>query len=156
MLDAVFAAVLALAAPAPSPPATDAAALSSLSWMSGRWAGSQGGTGMEETWTPPAGGTLLGIHRDVRDGKTVSFEFLRIAAAADGITYWASPQGGPATPFRMTENAKGRVVFENPKHDFPTRILYWVEGDNDTLHARIEGVLGGKAASEEWAWKRMP
>jgi hypothetical protein len=151
MLDAVFAAMLVLAAPAPS--GTDAAM---LAWMSGRWAGNQGGTAMEEMWTPPAGGTLLGVHRDVRDGKTVSFEFLRIEAAADGITYWGSPQGAPATPFRMIESTKNRVVFENPKHDFPTRILYWLEEPAGTLHARIEGVMNGKAASEEWAWQRMP
>jgi hypothetical protein len=148
----MFALLLALTLSAAAPAPADAA---SLSWLSGSWAGSQGETSMEEVWTPPRGGTLLGLHRDVSGGRTVSFEFLRIEAAGGGVTYWASPKGGPATPFRLIESAKGRVVFENREHDFPTRILYWLGGDG-TLHARIEGTLQGKPASEEWAWKRVP
>ncbi len=152
MLDAVFAFAFALAAapvPAPSPD------VATLSWLSGRWAGSQEGTEMEEIWTAPRGGTLLGLHRDVKSGRTVSFEFLRIEAVPEGLTYFASPQGRPATPFRAVENTKGRVVFENKEHDFPTRVLYWLSPDG-MLHARIEGTLQGQAASEEWAWKRQP
>lgn len=145
----MLAALLALTFSALAP--ADAA---SLSWMTGSWSGSQNGTEMEELWTAPRGGSLLGLHRDVSGGRTVSFEFLRIEATADGLTYWGSPQGRPATPFRMVESAKDRVVFENREHDFPTRILYWLASDG-TLHARIEGTLRGQPASEEWAWRRV-
>jgi Domain of unknown function (DUF6265) len=79
---------------------------------------------------------------------------LRIEAAAGGITYCASPQGRPATPFRMVESGKDRIVFENREHDFPTRILYWL-GDDGSLHAKIEGSLQGQPASEEWIWRRV-
>ncbi len=152
MLETAFALALTLAAPAPAAPAADVQA---LSWMSGRWAGTQEATEMEEIWTTARGGTLLGLHRDVKGGRTVSFEFLRIEAVPEGLTYFASPQGRPATPFRAVENKKGRVVFENRQHDFPTRILYWLAEDG-TLHARIEGMLRGQPASEEWAWSRQP
>ena len=147
MLATLMALTLA-AAPAPAP--TDAA---SLDWMTGAWAGVQNGTEIEEVWTAPRGGTLLGVHRDVSGGRTVAFEFLRIEAAAGGLTYWGSPQGRPATPFRMITNERNRVVFENKDHDFPTRILYWLAPDG-ALHARIEGTLQGKPASEEWTWRR--
>ena len=155
MLDTIFVLAFALAAaPSAAPPGV-VADVATLSWTSGRWAGSQGGTNIEEIWTAPGGGTLLGVHRDVKSGRTVSFEFLRIESVPDGLTYFASPQGRPATPFRAVENAKGRVVFENKQHDFPTRILYWL-GPDGALHARIEGTLRGQPASEEWAWSRQP
>ncbi len=146
----MLATLLALALSAAPPAPSDAA---SLSWMTGSWAGTQGGTEMEEVWTAPKGGSMLGLHRDVSGGRTVSFEFLRIDASKDGLTYWGSPQGRPATPFRMIESTKDRVVFENAEHDFPTRILYWLGGDG-ALHARIEGTLQGQPASEEWTWRR--
>jgi hypothetical protein len=149
MLDVAFALSLVIAAPAA--PTPDAA---TLSWMSGSWAGSQGGTDMEEVWTTPKGGSLLGLHRDVSGGRTISYEFFRIEAAPGGLTYWASPQGRPATPFRMVESGKDRIVFENREHDFPTRILYWLGGDG-TLHAKVEGTLQGQPASEEWSWRRV-
>ena len=75
------------------------------------------------------------------------------AETSDGIVYFASPMGRPATPFRLVQGGEKRAVFENKGHDFPQRILYWLTPD-DTLHARIEGPRGGKTVSQEWAWKR--
>jgi hypothetical protein len=127
--------------------------LSELAWMAGNWTGTQGGLEMEEYWQAPKGNTMLGLHRDVAGGRTVSFEFLRIEATTGGITYWASPRGRPATPFGLIELKGKRVVFENAKHDFPQRIIYWVS-DDGALHAKVEGTLKGKPAAEEWTWRR--
>lgn len=132
---------------------TTSADLSALAWIAGHWSGVQGGLEMEELWLEPKGNTMLGLHRDVGGGRTRSFEYLRIVAAPDGITYWASPGGRPATPFRLKELRDKHVVFENPDHDFPQRISYWLTPEG-MLHARIEGTMNGKAASEEWAWRK--
>jgi hypothetical protein len=141
--------LIALALAAPSPAAT----AESLSWLAGSWSGAQGPVEMEESWTAPRGKTLLGVHRDVKEGRTVGFEFLRIEEAADGVTYWASPEGRPATPFKLTESGDKRVVFENLQHDFPQRILYWIDADG-ALRARIEGPKGGKTVGMEWRWTK--
>jgi hypothetical protein len=127
--------------------------LSALAWMAGNWTGVQEGVEMEELWLPPKGNSMIAVHRDVTNGRTTSFEFLRIEAAADGITYWASPQGRPAVPFHLIESQEKRVVFENAQHDFPRRIIYWLDKDG-FLHAKIEGTLSGQPAAEEWKWKR--
>jgi hypothetical protein len=124
-----------------------------LAWLSGTWTGTENDLSMEEHWTEPAGGILLGLHRDVKDGRTVLFEFLRIEETPDAVTYWASPKGRPATPFKLVEHAEKRVVFENKDHDFPQRILYWIDVDG-SLAARVEGTRGGKSSSEEWRWKK--
>jgi hypothetical protein len=84
----------------------------------------------------------------------VSFEFLRIDASGGTVTYWASPKSAPPMPFRLKELGPGqRVVFENPEHDFPQRILYW-KTDDDALHARVEGPAGTGEKGMEWTWKR--
>ena len=126
--------------------------LSGLAWMAGNWGGVQGGVEMEEFWQAPKGNTMLGLHRDVAGGRLVSFEFLRIEATPEAITYWASPRGRPATPFRLIEQKGNRVVFENAKNDFPQRIIYWLS-DDGALHAKIEGTMNGKPAAEEWTWR---
>lgn len=133
--------------------ASPAPDLSTLAWLAGNWTGTQDGVEMEELWQRPKANSMLALHRDVKEGRTISFEFLRIEATADGITYWASPRDRPATPFKLIEQGNKRVVFENAEHDFPHRIIYWVT-DDGALHAKIEGTLGGKPAAEEWAWKR--
>ena len=97
---------------------------------------------------------MLGLHRDVKGGKTTGFEFLRIESRPDGLVYLASPGGKPATPFRAIEVTGDRVVFENKEHDFPQRVLYWRAPG--ALHARVEGTIGGKAQAMEWRWSEAP
>jgi hypothetical protein len=131
-----------------------ASSVADLQWLEGRWSGVKDGTTSEEHWTSPAGGALVGMHKDVKAGKMTEFEFLRIESAKDGgIVYLASPQGRAVTPFPLAEMAEKRVVFENKAHDFPTRVLYWLDPEG-ALHARIEGTLQGKPAHEEWVWTK--
>ena len=108
--------------------------------MTGSWVGTSQGVEMEEHWTAPKGGSMIGMHRDVARGRTISFEFLRIEVQKEQIVYLSMPNGrSPATPFPLKEVSGTRVVFENPAHDFPQRIIYWKDG-NDLL-ARIEGTM---------------
>jgi hypothetical protein len=60
------------------------AELSKLAWLAGCWAAERGDAGSGEQWTPLAGGTMLGIGRTVRDGKTVEYEFLQIRRNEEG------------------------------------------------------------------------
>jgi len=125
-----------------------------LAWLEGHWVGEKDGVSMEEHWTGPGGGALLGLHRDVQGGRLVSWEFLRIGRTSDGTFYFASPRSAPPTPFKLVELGDKRVVFENKQHDFPQRILYWLDSKG-ALHARIEGPQDGKTVSEEWEWARV-
>jgi hypothetical protein len=112
---------------------------------------------MEEIWTSADGGALVGLHKDVaaRGGaaRMVAFEFLRIEATADGVAYVAQPGGRPPTRFALVETGPRRAVFANPAHDFPQRILYWID-DAGALHARIEGPKGGRTVGQEWTWTK--
>lgn len=139
----------------PSSGAAESPDLRSLAWMAGSWGGEDGATRMEEHWTAPRGGLMLGLHRDVRGEKNAFFEFLRIEAREEGIVYIAMPKAGPGTAFKLVESGASRVVFENPEHDFPQRILYWLTPEN-ALHARVEGTQGGKSTFEEWTWRALP
>lgn len=134
-------------------PAAPAHTLDSLSWMAGAWGAEIGGIQMEEVWLAPKAGVMLGLHRDVRAGRLLLFEFLRVEQTAEGLVYLAQPKGRPPVPFPMVENGSKRVVFANPQHDFPQRIIYWI-GEDGALHARVEGPAGGREQSEEWAWPR--
>ena len=156
MLAMVMAAALAAAQAAQGAQAAQSAkapGVEGLAWMAGMWTGEKDGVQMEEMWTDTRGGALLGLHRDVKGGRMVSWEFLRIAPTPDGVAYFASPRSAPPTAFRLVEAADKRAVFENKAHDFPQRILYWIDAAG-AMHARIEGPQDGKTVSEEWVWTR--
>ena len=121
-------------------------------WMVGSWLSCADGRQVSETWQGDARGMLLGSTLTL--GRRATFEFQRIARNdAGGITFYAQPGGAPATEFvARPDSGDGRLVFENLAHDFPQRVIYWREGDG--LVGRIEGMLDGRAASEEWRYVR--
>ena len=94
------------------------ASLEPVAFLAGTWTSEEAGVAMEEHWTTPAGGLMLGLHRDVAPGKPAFFEFLRIEATPKGIVYLASPKGAPATPFPLVESGGNRAVFENREPTF--------------------------------------
>ena len=123
-----------------------------LDWLAGHWCGANGKTFSEETWMAPRGGLLVGMHRDTRDGKVAGFEFMRIARQEGRWVFLAQPGGSAVTPFPAERVEERRIVFANPAHDFPKRVIY-SRPDADTLHARVDdGRDDGKAL--EWAWRR--
>jgi hypothetical protein len=126
-----------------------------LAWLAGTWSGTEGGVATEEHWTAPEGDAMLGLNKAVRSGRMVSFEFLRIANDKDGrVCYFASPGGkSPPTSFCAVELTSSKVVFENLAHDFPKRILYWLD-ENGQLNARTEGEMDGKQVTEQWTWTK--
>ncbi len=130
--------------------------ISALSWLAGSWSGTADGVTSEEHWTSAEGDGLVGMHKDIQGGKMSAFEFLRIEVDAQGrVCYISMPGGAPPTSFCAIEIAERRVVFENRAHDFPQRILYWLD-TSGKLHARIEGPVEGKEAAMDWVWSRLP
>lgn len=132
-----------------------AANISRLSWLTGCWAydGEEAGSG--EYWMPPAGGTMLAISRTVRNSKTVGFEYLRITETGDeSLILIAAPSGQNPTRFSLLSLTDNEVVFENPAHDFPQRIIYRL-GNGGKLLGRIEGESDGRNAVVDFPMTRI-
>ncbi|MBA4120544.1 MAG: hypothetical protein C0513_07600 [Isosphaera sp.] len=105
------------------------ATIDGLAWLAGAWTGTRGSEGQisfEERWSPPLGGSMFATSRTVTRGKMSAFEYLRIVERDGGLIYIAQPNGAAATEFVLTEVSPARAVFENPRHDYPKRIVYEV------------------------------
>ncbi len=132
-------------------------AVESLGWMAGCWElnARNGAMIVSEQWMKPGGGTLIGMSRTVSGGKTVAWESIRIVTDADGISYIARPhQNKDETVFKIAKWSADELVFENPAHDFPQRIIYRNGGAN-SLFARIEGTRNGKSSGMDIPMKRV-
>lgn len=111
--------------------------LKQFEWISGHWCSESNGERIEEIWLPPHGNLMLGMSRTLAGELTSSFEYLRIVMEDHHPSYVAQPGGRPPVKFLRSDGGKYWVRFENPDHDFPTRIEYRRQGD--TLHAMIGG-----------------
>jgi hypothetical protein len=131
--------------------AADAVQLASLKWLAGSWQLEKPtGKVIDEHWMAPAGGVMLGMSRTVANGKTVSFEFVRIEQRGDSLVYVAQPEGRPATEFKLESATENDVLFANLQHDFPKKIRYTRNNDG-SVTARIEDETGKKFV--EFAYK---
>lgn len=129
--------------------------LGRLAWLAGCWSAEGAEPGSGEQWMPLAGGSLLGMSRTVRQQQTVAFEFMRIAPAPDGqVTFFAQPSGKPPASFPARSLDDAEVVFENPGHDFPQRVIYRFVAPVH-LRASIEGMRGGSLKRIEFPMVRV-
>ena len=131
------------------------ASVENLAWLAGCWASVGAEDGSGEQWTVPAGKTMLGVSRMVRDSETVAYEFLLIRETEAGeIEYVAKPSGQTGASFLMVRLSEGEVVFENLGHDFPQRITYYLKAGGN-LEARIEGEVKGEIRTVDFPMKRV-
>lgn len=137
----------------PGPAATAGATVLALGWLAGAWRTS-GAPEVEEYWSRPKAGLMIGMGRTVVRGKTVETESLRIEETGTGVDYVARPKGAPETRFKLVRVSEREAVFENPAHDFPKRILYRLEADGG-LSARIEGDGTEKEEPLEFRYQRF-
>ena len=123
-----------------------------LGWLAGHWVQDGAGGWAEESWTRPRGGTMLGTGLTGKGSRAKSFEFMRIADEPEGgrVVFWGSPGGKAPVAFPLVHQGRQEVDFENPKHDYPTRISYRREGD--MLIATTSGPGGSNPQS--WRYRK--
>lgn len=146
------------AAPAPAP----APSVADLAWMTGTWTGEIGGSFVEEQWSAPAGGVMMGMYREVEDGKIGMYEFLTLEPGPEGpilwlrhfnpgLVGWEDKEG--ALAFHLVAAKPGEAAFDNRDPEKPARLIYRREGD-DRLVAVLEKVKDGKPVSFEFVYRR--
>jgi len=129
-------------------------ALDNLSWLLGSWKMTGAKDVTFETWQRSDSTSFVGNSVTLAGADTVFSEKLSLLATDSGLFYVAEVAHNLApTPFKMIRQDSITTVFENPTHDFPTRIIY-SRRTADSLHARIEGLRKGKPTGVDFLYER--
>ena len=156
----LLAALAAFALPGAAGPGIDAAEgqphdIGRLAWLAGCWERKGPERHNIEQWTAPRGGMMLGLSQTVAGGRTVAWEYLRIALTGDRLVLTALPSGQAEASFDAIELTDSSVVFANPEHDFPQTVSYR-RGRDGSLLGRIEGIDGGRARGVDFPFDAVP
>jgi len=143
-------AVMVLGASAAAP----AARVTQVAWLAGCWEQTAGPRVVEEQWTRPRGGLMLGSGRTVRGDTLVEYEQTRIFERGGRLVYGANPSGQTPAEFESIDVSDSSVTFENSTHDFPQRVMYRRRG-SDSLLGRVEGMRGGKLRGVDVPYTRV-
>lgn len=135
-------------------PGKSGATVADVAWLAGCWEGRQGEAVIEEVWSKPGGGSMIGFGRTVKENRTTSFEFMQFREYAGSLAFMPQPQGGQRVTFPLKDSFGGKFIFENKEHDFPQRVIYERKGPG-LLLAAIEGTSNGKAGREEFQMRKV-
>ena len=120
--------------------------LEQLDWIIGKWKRESRRGEVYEMWQRLSEHTVEGDSWIVSssDGTSHPLESLLLVEMAGEVFYIPKvAENEYPVPFRLTSVESGRVVFENPTHDFPRKIIYQRKGDN-ALKVTIEGPGDGE------------
>ena len=133
--------------------ANSGASIDRVGWLAGCWEARSNGRLIEEQWSAPRGGTMLGTSRTLRGDATVAWEMVLLRSDSGGLAYEAHPSGQLGATFRSTEVSESLVVFANVREDFPQKVIYRRRADS--LLARIEGTVNGRDRAVDFPYARV-
>lgn len=125
--------------------------LNSLQWLLGDWVADNGETVTLESWKQVSDKTFEGFGETNVKSANVrqSSELLRLVELNNEVFYIAKPnQNEFPTAFKLMACSSKLVIFENPKHDFPTKLIYELT-DVNSLRVIVSG-RNGKSFTIEY------
>ena len=132
--------------------AAQGAGIQRARWLEGCWELTASGRSVEESWNAAKGGSMIGVSRTIRDGKTTAYEMIVMREEGERLAYEAYPSDQEPATFLSTRINESELVFENPEHDFPQEVGYRRSGD--ALVAWIRGMQDGKDRRIEFSYTR--
>lgn len=138
-----------------------AAVLTDFSFLAGAWKGEAGPSIAEEHWMAPEGGIMLGMSREVRDGKTAVTELCSIETSSGAplliIRHFnsaliAREEKDKPLVFVLESVAPGKAVFYHAERS--TRLTYERVSETE-LVVTLERERDGKKSSLPFRYKRI-
>jgi hypothetical protein len=130
--------------------------IKSVNWLLGKWENKVDEGVLSENWKRLNDSTFQAESFFIKDKDTLHFENVMLQQKGENLTYSATVKGqnnDKSVSFNMTSETEKKLVFENPKHDYPQKITYTLI-NKDSLVAEISGIQLGKPSSEKFGMKK--
>lgn len=125
-------------------------------WLLGNWENKSADGDLLETWKKVNDSIYDGESYFIKGKDTLHFEKIQMKQKGEALFYIATIRGQnndkPVT-FKHNDTIEKQLVFENPKHDFPQKIVY-SQITNDSIIIQISGIQQGKPSSERFSMKK--
>lgn len=109
-------------------------------WMAGCWEARTRNDTLEEYWTVPRGGVMLGVSRLVHNDSLITYEQNRIEERGARIVFLSHVSADPVREYTAARLATDVATFDAPGK-LSERIRYWRHAD--TLRVRFARDEGG-------------
>ncbi|RKS02419.1 MULTISPECIES: DUF6265 family protein [unclassified Flavobacterium] len=131
--------------------------LEKMTWLIGQWENKSPEGLLTETWTKDNDSTFSGQTYFIKNEKdTLHSESIVLTQTKEALIYRPTVKGqnnDQPVDFKLTSDLENSFTFENPKHDYPQKIVYKKLNDK-SLVATISGIQQGKQSSESYPMKK--
>lgn len=130
--------------------------LKKANWFIGSWENISKEATFKEIWKTENDSSFVGESFVIVEKDTVFYEKIDLFESNDSLFYKVSVKDQnkeKPVSFYLTKSDDKELTFENPKHDFPTKIVY-TKITNDSLVAVIYGKKDGKEMKETFPMKK--
>ena len=131
--------------------------LNEIDWLIGTWENNSDKGNLLEIWKKENDSVYSGQSFYIKAKDTLHFETIQLKQISDSLLYSSSVKGQDndlALDFKLTSKTQNQFVFENPKNDYPKKIVYKLI-TKDSLVAIISGIQQGKTSSETFSMKKI-
>ena len=125
-------------------------------WLIGKWEQKNDQGIVSETWEKVNDSTYKGQSFFIKSKDTLHFETMQLNQKGGSIFYTSTVKGqnnDTSVTFNLSSVTKNQLVFDNPKNEYPRKIVY-KQITNDTIIATISGIQQGKPSSESYYMKK--
>ncbi len=124
--------------------------INDYAWLAGHWVGEGFGGVSEEIWSPPADGAMMGMFRQLNEGKLVFYEFLLLDEAGLRLKHFHPDLKGWETKdefvtFDMVEYTKNKIVLKGLEFELMAK---------NKLEIRLRMRQGDNVKTEVFKMKR--
>lgn len=130
--------------------------LNKANWFLGSWGNITKEATFKEVWNKNNDSSFVGESFVFVEKDTVFYERMDLFQKNDSLILKISVKDQnkeKPVSFYLTKSNDKEVTFENPKHDFPTKIVY-TKITNDSMVGAIYGKKNGKELSETFPMKK--
>lgn len=137
--------------------------LDAVAWLAGSWQGALGEDPVEETWFPPADGTMVGLFRWLKGGEVYLYELLSFEETGDGLVLKVKhfrpglvglEEKAESKLFDLVAVEAGKAVFAERGDEIEhSKVTYRPEGEGAMI-ATFEEERGGKPVVLTFRYER--
>lgn len=134
-----------------SPPAK----IEQLSWLTGTWKGEGFGGFLEESWLPPAGGSMVSVFRMIKNNKPVIFEINQIVEENNSLTLKVKHFNGNLKAWEEKEKyVSFPLVKIGSKNAWFDGLTFILDAQNNLIIYLVTEYKDGRTEEDKLSFKR--
>ena len=125
-------------------------------WLLGKWENKSDDGNLSEIWTKVNDSLFEGESYFIKEKDTLHSEKIQLVQRGENLLYVSTIKGqnnNEAVTFAHNPEIEKPLVFENPKSDYPKKIVY-KSISKDHLIIEISGIQQGKQSSSSYSMKK--